>query len=259
MAVRVNRRRSTRADYAARLEGHGVRSRPGIAPDSLVIDPPRPVATLPGFGDGLVTVQDEGAQLAVDVLGPKTGERVLDACAAPGGKATACLERAQVDLVALDVDPERCGTIRRELARLGFDPDCARAGDATALDWWDGRSFQRVLVDAPCSGTGTLRRHPDIKLLRRESDLGPYHAIQSRLLTNLWQVLAPGGVLVYCTCSILDDENDLVVAEFLASRADARPRAITAGWGTPTRCGRILLPSDGGPDTFYYAAIEKAD
>jgi len=257
MALRVNARRTDRDGYQARLRLAGLDSHPGMTTAALVLTAPAPVAQLPGFQDGDVSVQDEGAQLAVDIVAPRPGDRILDACAAPGGKALACLERADVELTALEIDPARCERMRAEFIRLGFDPRCVHEADATNTDWWDGVPFDRVLLDVPCSGTGTLRRHPDIKLLRRESDLAAYHAIQSKLLTVLWQVLRAGGTLVYCTCSILDEENDQVVAAFLRRTPDASVRAISASWGFQTGCGRQLLPSEGGPDGFYYAVLEK--
>jgi 16S rRNA (cytosine967-C5)-methyltransferase len=258
MALRINVRRIDRDRYCSALAAAGIGHHAGVAPAAVVLEAPQKAASLPGFASGWFSVQDEGAQLAVDVLAPLNGERVLDACAAPGGKTAACLERADVEMVALDVDPVRCATARRELERLGLEPRRVQVGDATGLDWWDGRPFARVLLDAPCSGTGTVRRHPDIKLLRRESDIAAYRAIQSKLLRNLWEVLEPGGRLVYCTCSILDDENDAVVEAFLATTANAQAVAIDAAWGRPTRCGRIILPTPSGPDGFYFAALTKA-
>jgi 16S rRNA (cytosine967-C5)-methyltransferase len=258
MALRVNRRRIEPELFSARLDAQGVAHRRGLTATAIILDRPQPAASLPGFEDGWFSVQDEGAQLAADVLDPRAGERVLDACAAPGGKAGACLEAAEIDLVALEIDDQRCESMRRELKRLGFDAACVTGGDATSLEWWDGRTFSRVLVDAPCSGTGTLRRHPDIKLLKHPDDIDAYRAIQSKLLGNLWRVLEPGGRLVYCTCSILHEENDAVVGEFLAAHRDADLARIDAGWGRPTAYGRLTLPSDAGPDGFYFAAVTKA-
>jgi 16S rRNA (cytosine967-C5)-methyltransferase len=258
MSLRVNVRRISRDAFALRLASAGIATRPGLARSSLVLESPRPVAALPGFQEGLCTVQDEGAQLVVDVLDPREGERLLDACAAPGGKAGACLERVDVDLFALEVDGDRCATTRRELDRLGLEAVVV-CGDATRRDWWDGRAFDRVLLDAPCSGTGTLRRHPDIKLLKRADDLVAYATLQRGLLEALWPVLAPSGLLVYCTCSILDEENDQVMAGFLAAHADADTASIDVDWGRRTPYGRMLLPSAGGPDGFYFAAVRKAE
>jgi 16S rRNA (cytosine967-C5)-methyltransferase len=258
MALRVNRRRIAPERFRDALAAAGIDHRPGLTTSAIVLDRPRPTATIPGYAEGWFSVQDEGAQLAPEVLAARTGDRVLDACAAPGGKAGGCLEAADVVLTALEIDTRRCETTRRELARLGFDGDCVVAGDATRLDWWDGRPFARILVDAPCSGTGTLRRHPDIKLLKHATDIAAYQAIQSKLLANLWQVLEPGGRLVYCTCSILNEENDAVVDAFLAATGDAVSTHIDVSWGRPTLHGRLTMPSDGGPDGFYFAVVTKA-
>ena len=257
MALRVNSARISRPDYAALLADAGIAHRDGIASSSLVLARPVRAAELPRFADGWVSVQDEGAQLAAEILDARPGERVLDACAAPGGKALACLERARVDLCALDVDERRCEAMRAEFRRLGFDSSAVRRGDATRTDWWDGRPFDRVLLDAPCSGTGTLRRHPDIKLLKRASDLAAYARAQQALLDGLWPVLAPGGTLVYCTCSILDDENERVVSAFLANATDAASEPIHTAVGESAPHGLQLLPSEGGPDGFYYAKLTK--
>jgi 16S rRNA (cytosine967-C5)-methyltransferase len=215
-------------------------------------------AQLPGFTEGLVAVQDEGAQWAAVLLAPQAGERVLDACAAPGGKALHLLDRCDaIELLALDRDPMRCEQMRSEFRRAGADPHIVIEGDASALAWWDGRPFQRILLDAPCSGTGTLRRHPDIKLLKHASDLPAYRAIQSRLLAGLWRVLQTGGRLLYCTCSVLTAENDCVIDDFITATPNAALIPIDAEWGIRTRHGRQLLPQVGGPDGFYYTLIEK--
>ncbi|NJN53150.1 MAG: hypothetical protein HC809_16725 [Gammaproteobacteria bacterium] len=199
-------------------------------------------------------MQDEGAQWATSVLAPAAGERILDACAAPGGKALACLEAADVQVTALDIDPQRCTQIGADAHRLGVTERLEIvAADATALQWWDGRPFDKVLIDAPCSGTGTLRRHPDIKLLKHVRDLEPYRAIQSKLARQLATVVRPGGLLVYCTCSILDEENEAVMLDLQHAQPELRPDDIAAEFGERTRFGRLILPTEGGSDGFYYA------
>jgi 16S rRNA (cytosine967-C5)-methyltransferase len=256
--LRVNLHLTTRDEYRDLMRARGVSAHVGVTPEALVVETPVPTNSLPGFGDGLVSIQDAGAQWAASLLAPLDGQRVLDACAAPGGKALHLLERSPgIQLVALDHNEARCDLMRAELRRLRVDRDVVVEGDATQLAWWDGQPFERILLDAPCSGTGTLRRHPDIKLLKRASDLPQYQQLQSRLLHNLWRLLAPGGKLLYCTCSILSIENDCVIDQLIAATPDVFVSRIASDWGIPTRHGRQLLPEVDGPDGFYYAMLEK--
>jgi 16S rRNA (cytosine967-C5)-methyltransferase len=205
----------------------------------------------------LFSVQDGAAQRVADVLDLSDGQRVLDACAAPGGKAAHALERADLDLVALDRDATRLPRIAENLARLGLHAD-VRAGDAaTPSAWWDGCPFDRILLDAPCSATGIIRRQPDIKLHRRAADIAPLAATQKRLLHALWPMLAPGGRLVYATCSLLRAENEAVLADFRADCPDAREVAVPPQLGVAAGGGRQNLPGAGGMDGFYYAIVEK--
>jgi 16S rRNA (cytosine967-C5)-methyltransferase len=256
--LRVNRRLNTRDEYLTQLRKHGVSAHIGISPDALVVDAPVSTSNLPGYADGLVSIQDAGAQWAAPLLAPVAGDRVLDACAAPGGKAMHLWEHAPgIELVALDHDRSRCDLMRTEFCRLQVDASIVVDGDATNLAWWDGNPFHRILLDAPCSGTGTLRRHPDIKLLKHPSDLHQYQQLQTRLLTNLWRALAPGGRLLYCTCSVLSIENDSVIDHLIATNPCALVKHISAAWGEPTRHGRQLLPELGGADGFYYSILEK--
>jgi 16S rRNA (cytosine967-C5)-methyltransferase len=208
------------------------------------------VQRLPGFADGLVTVQDAASQLAAPLLAPEPGMRVLDACAAPGGKTTHLLELAggRLDLTAVDVARERLALVESNLRRLGLEASL-RVGDATdPAAWWDGKPFDRILVDAPCTATGVIRRHPDIKLLRRAEDVAGFVQRQRLLLQRLWPLLAPGGRLLYSTCSLLPAENQAVVADFLAAgTARLEP-------GTPAP-GLQLLPGDRDTDGFYYALM----
>ena len=258
LSLRVNSSVTNRESYLTALAAEGVSAHSGAPDDCVVLDVPTPAGSLPGFAKGWVSVQDSGAMWAAELLAAARGERVLDACAAPGGKAMHLVERSPgITLQALDVAADRCELVRSECHRLGLDPALVVQGDGTRLDWWDGLPFHAVLLDVPCSGTGTLRRHPDIKLLKRESDIGQYQDIQGRLLESLWRVVEVGGRLLYCTCSILSLENDGVIEQFIAAATDASVRPIGAAWGIPTRFGRQLLPEVNGSDGFYYAMLEK--
>lgn len=261
--LRVNRLRSDPATAAERLAAAGIEAVavPGF-PDGLRIDAARPVEALPGFAAGELSVQDAAAQLAAELLDAAPGMRVLDACAAPGGKACHLLERAggSLECVAVDRSAARLGRVAENLARLGLTASLMAADAARPGDWWDGRPFDRILVDAPCTGTGVIRRHPDIRFLRRPDDIAASAALQDRLLRALWPLLAPGGRLLYATCSVLAAENRCVVQAFLAGQADARaldaldPRVTAYRDAT----GATLLPG-GGADTdgFYYGLMMR--
>ena len=250
MTLRVNARRTDVADYKRRLEQSGLQSRQ-LDNGALVLTRPVPVERLPGFGDGAVSVQDAGAQLAAPLLDAGHGMRVLDACAAPGGKTAHVLEMADVDMTALDVDPIRLRRVESNLQRLG-QRACLRAADAaTPETWWDGKPFERVLLDAPCSASGVVRRHPDIKWLRRSSDIGEFATTQQRLLEALWNVVARGGKLLYVTCSIFEEEDQQIIAAFATRHADARILG-----GMPGRNGLLLPTND--HDGFFYALLEKS-
>ncbi|WP_037332926.1 16S rRNA (cytosine(967)-C(5))-methyltransferase RsmB [Salinisphaera hydrothermalis] len=257
MHTRVNRRRATPAALRERWAEAGVAASPiEHCADGLTLDEPVAAERLPGFTEGEVSIQDGAAQLAADLVGPVDGQRVLDACAAPGNKSAHLLERADIALTALDIDTERVATLESTLARLGLTAT-VQVGDAGAPDaWWGGEPFDRILLDAPCSGTGVIRRHPDIKWLRRASDIATAAARQRALLAALWPLLAPGGRLVYATCSILRAEGVDVVADFLSATADARAVPILAEWGRPEAVGRRIAPGDQGFDGFYYAVLE---
>ena len=205
----------------------------------------------------MAAIQDAGAGYASGILAPEPGSRVLDACAAPGGKLFHLLERFPgVTAVALDSSAQRLERLSAEAGRLRH-PVNALHGDVTELTWWDGEAFDRILLDAPCSGSGTLRRHPDIKLLKKASDLDGYAQLQSRLLTNLWQTLRPGGNLLYCTCSLFAEENDQVVAAFLNVADDAETSPASLASGLARTYGWQLLPTDSRTDGFYYALLSK--
>lgn len=249
MTLRVNRRRLDAAAYAARLAGAGIPVRE-ICGYAITLERPVPVDRLPGFADGDVSVQDAGAQRAAPLLDAQPGMRVLDACAAPGGKCAHVLELADVEMTALDVDAQRCTMVEANLSRLALRAD-VRAADCRAVDgWWDRRPFERVLADVPCSGSGVVRRHPDMKWLRRESDLARFPARQGAILDALWQVLAPGGKLLYVTCSVFPGENDAVVQAFCQRTPAARRLALPEGVKPQ------LLPGP-GHDGFFYALLGR--
>jgi 16S rRNA (cytosine967-C5)-methyltransferase len=227
--------------------------------DALRIDVPVPVSALPGFADGELSVQDGSAQLVADALSPRIGARVLDACAAPGGKAAHLLERdASLQLTALEIDARRAEQIRGTFIRLGLSASVLATDATDVAAWWDGTPFDAILIDAPCSATGIVRRQPDILLHRRESDLAALTTTQARLLDALWPTLAPGGGLLYATCSILREENAAQVEAFLARTGDAMPDPLDARFGRDTGHGRQRLPGDDGMDGFFYARLRKA-
>ena len=249
MTLRVNRRRVTEADFLARLESDGVAAR-RLAGGGILLERPLPVERLPGFAEGLVSVQDAGAQRAAALLDVHDGMRVLDACAAPGGKTAHILETAAVDLLALDADAGRALRVSESLFRLGLHARVTPA-DCRALGaWWDGREFDRILADVPCSASGVVRRHPDAKWLRRERDIAQFARTQAEILDALWRVLAPGGKLLYATCSLFPEENGRQVADFAARQEDCMRLPVA---GAP---GLQLLPNE-EHDGFYYALLEK--
>lgn len=255
--LRINRRRATREDFAKRLAATGIASRtPMDAPDALVLEASRDVTTLPGYAQGLFSVQDGAAQQAAALLDLHIGQRVLDACAAPGGKSAHILEAADVELTALDSDARRLPRLHENLTRLGLTAD-TRAGDATGpARWWDGKPFDRILLDAPCSATGIIRRQSDVKLHRRADDIPALAATQARLLDALWPLLARGGRLVYVTCSVLADENARQIEAFAARHSDARCIPPPLPWHV-AGAGRQNLPGESGMDGFFYAIVEK--
>ncbi len=244
MALRVNCRRGTRDEYLARLQAEDMAAAP-IGETGLALARPVPVDRLPGFAAGLVSVQDPGAQMAAVLLDTVAGSRVLDACAAPGGKTAHLLERSDLDLLALDLKPSRCRRIADNLSRLGLQAEIATADCARLDAWWDGRPFDAVLADVPCTASGVVRRNPDAKWLRREADIASFAATQARILAALWQVVRPGGKLLYATCSVFPEENGGQIATFLAAHPEARRDHE-----------QQILPS-ADHDGFYYCRLEK--
>jgi 16S rRNA (cytosine967-C5)-methyltransferase len=256
--LRANARRTTRERLLARLAEAGVEAQPhAFLHDGITLTANTDVARLPGFAEGDFSVQDGAAQCAADLLDLRDGLRVLDACAAPGGKACHVLERADVRLVALDADARRAGSIRANLERLGLRGDVQTGDAGEPAQWWDGQPFDRILLDAPCSATGVIRRHPDIKLHRRAGDIAPLVAEQRRLLEATWLLLAQGGRLVYATCSLLREENQRIVEAFLSAHPDARTPAVVWPAGHDAGAGWQILPGEGGLDGMFYAVIAK--
>ncbi|KGQ18032.1 Ribosomal RNA small subunit methyltransferase B [Lysobacter dokdonensis DS-58] len=262
MWLRVNRTRVDRDAYRTRLQDAGIESTaPGFPEDALRLATPVAVSELPGFDDGLVSVQDGSAQCVAEALAPSRGARVLDACSAPGGKSAHLLERdPTLRLLALDIDPQRLRRVRETHARLGVGSNAElRAADAAAPDtWWDGVPFDAILLDAPCSATGIVRRQPDVLLHRRDTDIDSLREIQARLLDAAWTMLAPGGALLYATCSVLVEENAAQVDAFLARTRGAVAEPLDARFGRDSGAGRQRLPGEDGMDGFFYAKLRKA-
>lgn len=260
--LRVNRQTATRDAALRDLQAAGIAATAhAVLPEALRIEDSMAVADLPGFDAGRLSVQDGSAQAVADALAPAPGARVLDACAAPGGKAAHLLERdPSLRLTALDVDPRRLRRTAETLKRVGVDATVVlKTVDATNLAaWWDGTPFDAVLIDAPCSATGIVRRQPDILLHRQPADIDALVSTQAWLLDALWPVVAPGGVLVYATCSILARENAGQVDAFLARTADAAAEPLDDRFGHPAGAGRQRLPGEDGMDGFFYARLRKA-
>jgi len=250
MTLRINRRRTSPEAYRAMLAEAGMESTP-LGPVALRLRKPVPVEALPGFREGLVSVQDAGAQQAAYLLALEPGQRVLDACAAPGGKTAHILETADVRLTAVDRDPRRLERVKENLHRLGLSAQLV-AADAANPTWWDGEPFDRILADVPCSASGVVRRHPDAKWLRRPQEIAAFAREQARLLVALWRLLAPGGTLLYATCSLFAEENQEVIQDFLARQPDARPDPLPA-----SPAGFLQLLPDENQDGFFYARLRK--
>jgi 16S rRNA (cytosine967-C5)-methyltransferase len=258
MTLRVNLQRTTRAEYMELLRQNAIGARESSLTDTaLMLDAPRDVHTLPGFADGLVSVQDEASQLIARILPLGPGLRVLDACAAPGGKTCALLEaEPQLKILAIDKEERRLPRMRDNLARLGLHADVS-AGDITTQSF-PAESYDRILLDVPCSATGVIRRHPDIKVLRTEEEVAALCETQRALLHAAWPLLAPGGLLLYSTCSVLAAENCAQVQRFLQQETSAQLEALAITGDVPCPAGAQLLPNPDSHDGFYYALLRKA-
>lgn len=261
MWLRVNTARISVEDYMKQLETQQIDAvRHTGAQAALKLAKPMDVSQLPGFDQGMVSVQDAAAQLAAPLLAAGENDRVLDLCAAPGGKTCHILEMAGIiDMTAVELDPERMRKVQQNLDRLGLRARLV-IGDATSAEsWWDGQLFDRILVDAPCSASGVIRRHPDIKSLRQIDDLTALKAMQQQILLQAWSMLRPGGVMLYVTCSVLKQENEQQIEHLIATVSEAEVGAISDDWGIACRYGRQLLPGDQDGDGFYFALLRKEE
>lgn len=260
MTLRVNQQKISVTDYLNLLQKNEISaSKHPVAPQGITLDTPCNVSSLPGFAEGYVSVQDGAPQLAATLLDLKPGLRVLDACCAPGGKTCHILESqpALGACIALDVDPRRLTRVKENLERLHLNATLLQ-GDALFPErWWDRELFDRILLDAPCSATGVIRRHSDIKLLRTDEEIEAAAEIQKKMLHSLWPLLAPGGLLLYATCSIIAIENEKQIAAFLASQPDCRLVNDTYSWGRNTGHGQQILPGENGMDGFFYSVLLK--
>ncbi|RUO81042.1 16S rRNA (cytosine(967)-C(5))-methyltransferase RsmB [Idiomarina tyrosinivorans] len=256
MWLRIDERQQSAAEYLQQLQQNGIKAEldPQLA-CAIKLQHPAQVTDLPGYADGLVSVQDRAAQFAAIHLDSQTNDRVLDCCAAPGGKTVHIGEhsRPQQPILAIDVETKRLQRVKDNIARSNINAEVVCADVREREKWWDGTPFQRILLDAPCSATGVIRRHPDIKWLRRASDIAALVALQAEILDSLWPTLAPGGTLLYATCSILPEENDQQIQQFLARTKDAKLIPLQADMATIQ-----WLPGQHAGDGFYYAKLEKA-
>ena len=261
MWLRVNTSRISVEDYIKRLDEQQIKAVPHpIAAAALKLDSAMDVGQLPGFTQGLVSVQDASAQLAAELLGAENGERVLDLCAAPGGKTCHVLETAtNIEMTAVELEPLRMPRVQQNLDRLGLHAGLIIADATDPQSWWDGRLFDRILVDAPCSASGVIRRHPDIKSLRLADDLVALTQIQQNILLQALSMLIPGGTLLYVTCSVLKQENEQQVKRLLSTTAEVGEVVIDENWGVSCRYGRQLLPGELDGDGFYFARLKKQE
>lgn len=258
--LRINTQKISRAEYLALLKDVDISAIPTqCSPYGITLEHACDPRKLPLFNEGLISVQDEAAQLSADVLQLTPNLRVLDACSAPGGKTGHMLElEPSLEVTALDTEERRLGRVRENLARLNVNAKVI-CGDGTKRDWWDGEPFDRILLDAPCSATGIIRRHPDIKVLRTPEEITRLVELQGNLLDNLWSMLKPDGILVYATCSVMPKENTQVVEAFLKRHPQAKSETLTTYWGMSQPFGRQLLPSVSGHDGFFYSRLRKID
>ncbi|WP_245582580.1 16S rRNA (cytosine(967)-C(5))-methyltransferase RsmB [Oceanobacter kriegii] len=262
LCLRVNEREYSRDEYLAKLFEANIDARLAHHSDNGIYLAERcDITKLPGFADGAFSVQDEAAQLAAELLNPQDGEKVLDACCAPGGKSCHLLELADIDLTAVDLEASRMTRVEENLTRLKLNAKLISADVIDSASWWDGEPFDAILLDAPCSATGVIRRHPDIKLLRRREDIEQLADVQAAILDACWAMLKPGGRLLYATCSVLPQENSEQIEAFLSRHADLvnKPALLSLDkpWGSACNAGRQLFPTPDGTDGFYYALLQK--
>jgi 16S rRNA (cytosine967-C5)-methyltransferase len=261
MSLRVNAQKTSRIDYLEQLKEANINATPlSFSPQGIKLVTPCQVYDLPGFVEGTISVQDEAAQLAVSLLDLRPKLNVLDACCAPGGKTCHILE-TQADLnkcIALDVDKYRLKRVKENLDRLNLKATIIQGDALNPSDWWDGEPFERILLDAPCSATGIIRRHPDIKLLRTQNEITSIASLQAELLNALWPLLSPGGLLVYATCSIMPAENELQIEQFLKQHEDSNTIQIQQSIGHKLNHGLQILPGENDMDGFYYCVIKKS-
>ena len=255
LTLRVNRRKISRDNYLEILKLQDIAVHT-VGRNGIVIEKPRPVSLLPGFAEGQVSVQDAGAQLAAELLDVADGMRVLDACSAPGGKAAHLLELADIDLTAADIDAQRLQRVTENLTRLALNAKLLQADAGNPGAWRDAGTFDRILADVPCTASGVVRRHPDIKWLRKPADIAAMAQRQTQILDTLWQLLGIGGKLLYATCSVFTDENSRQVEQFLARHPDARHIAVSLSTEGLRQSHGQLFP-DAAHDGFYYALLEK--
>jgi 16S rRNA (cytosine967-C5)-methyltransferase len=258
LTLRVNTRKISRMDYLVSLvdAGHAAHAC-HISEVGVQLAQATDVTQLPGFAEGWFSVQDEAPQLSAPLLQLEAGQRVLDACAAPGGKTCHLLEAEDLNVLAVELEQRRIGRMQENLQRMGLAAQIICADASEPDQWWDGQAFDRILLDAPCSATGVIRRNPDIKMLRTSEDILELVQLQLKLLNNLWPLLKPGGYLLYATCSVLRQENDRLVARFLKQQKQAQHCVIEADWGIKMEVGRQLLPDPTSHDGFYYAKLYK--
>ncbi len=261
MALRVNLAKINRECYLQRLTEKGIAAAVvSFCQSAIILESPVPVDQLPGFNEGLVSVQDTAAQLAAELLEVQAEHRVLDICAAPGGKAAHILEsHLQIkELIAVDIDESRMRRVTENFQRLGLQATLIVGDAANPESWWDGKPFDRILLDAPCSASGVIRRHPDIKLLRRPEDILALQLLQKKILNAVWPLLVPGGIMLYATCSVFKQENEQQIQAFLAEHADAVALPIDSKWGFARTHGRQIMTGESAMDGFYYARLKKA-
>ena len=260
MVLRVNHSLCSREAYLELLNEHGISASVSeISSSALILDKAMPVDQLPEFMAGWVSVQETAAQLAAELLNAQPGQRVLDVCAAPGGKTAHILElQPELEqLMAVDIDENRMLSVTQNLNRLKLQAECLVGDASQPQDWWDGQKFDRILLDAPCSAMGVIRRHPDIKLLRRKDDIDRLQHLQKAILNAIWPLLKSGGILLYATCSILKQENQDQIIAFLEQNSNAEEIPIISSWGIEQKAGRQILTGESAMDGFYYACLTK--